>query len=129
MFVCLFGVFVLFFAFFPDPHLRRAHESSWVCPKADLWKRFLLKDRHFFLTPPAPHGPPGCCLHAAGTLACHIFMTSPIVVFVRQVEGESAVVTSPDDETNLSGWFFVFWFFLFFSRGAFLRFLEREQRP
>lgn len=58
-------------------------------------------------------------------LACCVFMTSPqdlsVVVFVRQVEGKSAVMTSPDYETNVSGFFF-------FSRGDFLRFLEREQR-
>lgn len=52
------------------------------------------------------HTLPGFCSHAAGTLACHIFMTSHqdlfLIGFLRLVEGETAVMTSPDYETNFS---------------------------
>lgn len=48
-----------------------------------------------------------------------------MVVFVRQVEGKSAVMTSPDYETNVSG-------FVFFFQGRFSQILRKgaeTQKP
>jgi len=113
LFVCLFGVFVLFCCIFP-----RSASSKSTCISLGLSKGRPLEEISFerssFLSYTAsPPQPPKTLLAGSRYPGLPHFHDVSHSCLCEAGRGESAVMTSPDDETNLSGWFL----FVCFSPG------------